>query len=66
MEEIFQDLLKTLLHLSHSGTKIYLSCKIRYDRDTKFLDTLKRHFTVEEILYDKNKDIKIFLCRKNT
>jgi predicted nicotinamide N-methyase len=64
VEEIFDALLETLLHLSHKETKLYLSCKIRYDRDTKFLDMMREHFTLKEILHEKYRDIKIFLCRK--
>ncbi|XP_076088300.1 protein N-lysine methyltransferase METTL21A-like [Mytilus galloprovincialis] len=64
VEEVFDALLATLQHLSHDETKIYLSCKLRYDRDTRFLDMVQKHFTLQEVLHDKDKDIKIFLCKK--
>ncbi|RUS84934.1 hypothetical protein EGW08_007296 [Elysia chlorotica] len=61
IEETFQDLLRTILSLAKSDqTHVLLSCKIRYDRDLRFLNLLRNHFKVNEIFYDKNRDIKIF------
>lgn len=64
VEEIFDALLETLLHLSHNETKLYISCKIRYDRDTNFLDMLKKHFKLQEVFYDQSRDIKVILGTK--
>ncbi len=60
IEETFEALLHTFLHLSDCTTKVFLSCKIRYDRDTKFLSLMKQHFTIEEVYYDKSRDIHIY------
>lgn len=61
IEETFQDLLSTILSLVKSKeTLLLLSCKIRYDRDLYFLNLLRDDFEVKEILYDRNRDIKIF------
>ena len=62
IEETFSDLLRTLQVLTESNkqTVIFLSCKIRYDRDTRFLKLLTTDFVVEQILHDLKHDIKIF------
>ena len=64
IEDSFDDLLNSLLHLSGEETIILLSCRIRYDRDTNFLDKMKNGFTIDEILYDVKTDVKIFKAKK--
>ncbi|KAL4217373.1 Methyltransferase-like protein 21A [Mactra antiquata] len=60
IEEVFEDLLKTLIVLCRPNTVIYLSCRIRYKRDNNFLDKLEESFVVTKILYDKTKDVNLF------
>ncbi|KAM9305271.1 protein N-lysine methyltransferase METTL21A [Gastrophryne carolinensis] len=64
LEETFQDLFKTLLHLSTENTVILLSCKLRYQRDHHFLDMLREHFTVVQAHYNKNVDIYIYKAQR--
>lgn len=64
IEEVFEDLLKTLLQLSSKETLILLSCRIRYDRDTNFLKRLEDHFYVLKLLYDKEKDVNLYKVTK--
>ncbi|XP_071977148.1 protein N-lysine methyltransferase METTL21A isoform X3 [Engystomops pustulosus] len=64
LEETFQDLLKTLIHLSSEHTVILLSCRLRYQRDHNFLDMMRKHFTVDQVHYDKNLDVYIFKAWK--
>ncbi|XP_074661716.1 protein N-lysine methyltransferase METTL21A-like [Tubulanus polymorphus] len=64
IESLFQDLLKTLTNLSNSETVVFLSCKIRYDKDWRFIDMLKKTMHVEEVLHDKDRDIRIFKANK--
>ncbi|CAD5124134.1 DgyrCDS12435 [Dimorphilus gyrociliatus] len=61
IEETFEKLLETLRHLSSQKNFILLTCKIRYQRDEKFLNLLKeRDFVVTRIGYDKARDIILF------
>lgn len=64
IEEVFDDLLKTLVHLSHTDSDIFISCRIRYDRDTNFLSKMESKFEVREILYDSKTDVKLFKAHK--
>ena len=64
IEEVFDDLLRTLLHLSRKDTVVYLSCRIRYDRDTNFLSKMENAFFLEEIFYDSKTDVKLFKAHK--
>ncbi|WAR10867.1 MT21A-like protein [Mya arenaria] len=64
IEEVFEDLLKTLIKLSRKDTLILLSCRIRYDRDTRFLERLKEHFVVEKILYSDKMDVNLYKAIK--
>ena len=64
IEETFPQLLETLLHVGQPHTTVLLSSKIRYSRDTLFLDMMKEYFLVEEILYDKSRDIHIYKCKR--
>lgn len=64
IEDSFEDLLKTLLKLSHRDTVIFLSCRIRYDRDTNFLQRLSEFFVIEKILYNNCMDVNLFKAIK--
>ncbi|KAH9518621.1 Methyltransferase-like protein 21A [Bulinus truncatus] len=65
IEETFKDLLKTLKSLtSNNNVQILLSCRIRYDRDLKFLRMLKEFFDVSEIFEDCSRQIKIFSLKR--
>ncbi|KAM3917405.1 protein N-lysine methyltransferase METTL21A isoform 1-T3 [Leptodactylus fuscus] len=64
LEETFQDLLKTINHLSSENTVILLSCRLRYQRDHNFLDMMRKHFTVDQVHYDKNVDVYIYKAWK--
>lgn len=61
IEEIFEDLLKTFLQICDENTVILLSWRYRYDRDNKFLDMMREFFTLDQLLYDKPRDVTIFL-----
>uniref|UniRef100_A0A3Q2QFE6 Protein N-lysine methyltransferase METTL21A n=1 Tax=Fundulus heteroclitus TaxID=8078 RepID=A0A3Q2QFE6_FUNHE len=64
LEETFPALLQTLEHLCSDTTVVLLACKIRYERDTYFLSMLRHRFAVEEVHYDKDKDIHVYkACR---
>ena len=63
IEDTFPLLLKTLLDLTEprkEDTLVLISCKIRYQRDERFLNMLRTHFSVIEVLYDKKTDIHIY------
>ncbi|KAK6165491.1 hypothetical protein SNE40_022410 [Patella caerulea] len=66
IKETFHDLYRTLLHLTSKDTHILISCKIRYDRDSDFLNMLKKDFSLEEIFYEKERDIRIYSVYKKT
>ncbi|XP_072033735.1 protein N-lysine methyltransferase METTL21A-like [Amphiura filiformis] len=63
IEETFEHLLETMLHLTSSSRKsrILLSCRIRYERDERFLKMMRSHFVVKEIHHDDKRDIKIYV-----
>ncbi|XP_035661185.1 protein N-lysine methyltransferase METTL21A-like [Branchiostoma floridae] len=63
IKETFQDLLKTLVHLSNCETVVLLGCKIRYERDTDFLKMLEGKFEVKEVRYDQRRDIRVYKAR---
>ncbi|XP_035533418.1 protein N-lysine methyltransferase METTL21A isoform X2 [Morone saxatilis] len=60
LEDTFVPLLRTLEHLCSDTGVVLLACKIRYKRDTDFLSMLKQRFTVEEVYYDKQRDIHVY------
>ncbi|KAJ8320033.1 hypothetical protein KUTeg_001620 [Tegillarca granosa] len=64
IEDLFPDLLKTLLHLSNEKTLILISCHIRYDRDQRFLNMVKEKFTTTEVYFDKDRNIHIYQAKK--
>lgn len=64
IEDLFPDLLKTLLHLSNEKTLILISCHLRYDRDQQFLNMMKEKFTTTEVYFDKDRNIHIYQAQK--
>jgi len=64
IEETFEDLLQTMTHLSDDNTLIIIACRIRYDRDNRFLKMLERAFTVAVELYEKERDIRILYVKR--
>ncbi|KAF6722255.1 Protein N-lysine methyltransferase METTL21A [Oryzias melastigma] len=64
LEDTFASLLRTLLHLCHDSTVVLLSCKIRYERDTRFLGMLEEVFVVEEVHFDQERDIHVYKASK--
>lgn len=65
LEETFPALLQTLEHLSSENTVVLLSCRIRYERDERFLMELRQRFSVQEVHYDSQRDIHIYRAVKN-
>ncbi|KAM6348702.1 LOW QUALITY PROTEIN: protein N-lysine methyltransferase METTL21A [Alca torda] len=66
LEETFAELLQTLDHLCSEQTVILLSCRIRYERDHKFLKMLRGRFSVYEVHYDSSKDVHIYKAQKGS
>ncbi|XP_052647141.1 protein N-lysine methyltransferase METTL21A isoform X2 [Harpia harpyja] len=66
LEETFAELLQTLEHLCSEQTVILLSCRIRYERDHKFLKMLRGHFSVYEVHYDSSKDVHIYKAQRGS
>ncbi|XP_056157008.1 protein N-lysine methyltransferase METTL21A [Lampris incognitus] len=66
LEDTFPALLETLEHLCSGGTAVLLACKIRYRRDSDFLDMLRQRFRVEEVYYESQRDIHIYKAVKTT
>ncbi|KAM4560443.1 protein N-lysine methyltransferase METTL21A [Odontesthes bonariensis] len=64
LEDTFLSLLQTLEHLCSDTTVVLLACKIRYERDTNFLNMLKRSFKAEEVYYEKQRDIHVYRAHK--
>lgn len=60
LEDTFTALLRTLEHLCSDSTVVLLACKIRYKRDTDFLDLLRKRFALEDVHYDKQRDIHVY------
>ncbi|NXJ23093.1 MT21A methyltransferase, partial [Dicrurus megarhynchus] len=66
LEETFAELLQTLEHLCSERTVILLSCRIRYERDLKFLKMLRDRFSVYEVHYDSSKDVHIYKAQRGS
>lgn len=64
LEDTFEPLLRTLEHLCSDSTLVLLACRLRYERDTNFLELLRRRFSVEEVHYDPERDIHVYKSRK--
>ncbi|NWU93893.1 MT21A methyltransferase, partial [Upupa epops] len=65
LEETFAELLQTLEHLCSEKTVILLSCRIRYERDQRFLKMLRGLFSVYEVHYDASKDVHIYKAQRS-
>jgi len=63
VEETFEDLLLTINQLSDNNTTVILSCQIRYERDLRFLELLRKHFSVQ-LLHENHRDVQVFTARK--
>ncbi|NWS32252.1 MT21A methyltransferase, partial [Polioptila caerulea] len=66
LEETFAELLQTLEHLCSERTVILLSCRIRYERDLKFLRMLRERFSVSEVHYEASKDVHIYKAQRDS
>ncbi|KAF1523825.1 Protein N-lysine methyltransferase METTL21A, partial [Eudyptes sclateri] len=66
LEETFAELLQTLEYLCSEQTVILLSCRIRYERDHKFLKMLRSRFSVYEVHYDSSKDVHIYKAQRGS
>ncbi|NXC96300.1 MT21A methyltransferase, partial [Certhia familiaris] len=66
LEETFVELLQTLEHLCSERTVILLSCRIRYERDLKFLKMLRERFSVSEVHYESSKDVHIYKAQRGS
>ncbi|KAF1498500.1 Protein N-lysine methyltransferase METTL21A, partial [Eudyptula minor novaehollandiae] len=66
LEETFAELLQTLEYLCSEQTVILLSCRIRYERDHKFLKMLRGRFSVYEVHYDSSKDVHIYKAQRGS
>ncbi|NXM09386.1 MT21A methyltransferase, partial [Tyrannus savana] len=66
LEETFAELLQTLEHLCSEQTVILLACRIRYERDHKFLKMLRDRFSVYEVHYDSSKDVHIYKAQRSS
>ncbi|NWH70546.1 MT21A methyltransferase, partial [Piaya cayana] len=66
LEETFAELLQTLEHLCSEQTVILLACRIRYERDHKFLKMLRGRFSVCEVHYDSSKDVHIYKAQRGS
>ncbi|XP_057684027.1 protein N-lysine methyltransferase METTL21A [Corythoichthys intestinalis] len=64
LEDTFVPLIQTLKHLCSHATVVLLACRIRYERDTNFLNMLSKWFNVAEVYYDKQRDIHIYKASK--
>ena len=64
IEETFDDLINTLRRLSRNESKIYLSSKIRYEKDRKFFERLSQFFIISEVSYDVQMDVHIHVATK--
>lgn len=65
LEETFSALLGTIEHLSSEITEVLLACRIRYERDERFLSMLGNRFSVQEVYYDSQRDVHIYRAVKN-
>lgn len=66
LKDTFPPLLRTLEHLCSESTLILLACKIRYQRDTDFLSLLGQRFGIQEVHYDKERDIHVYKAWKQS
>lgn len=65
IEDTFNDLLRTMEHLSDDKTLVIIACRIRYERDNRFLDMLRGAFAVTVSFYDEMRNVQILSARKH-
>lgn len=65
LEETFSALLHTLEYLSSETTVVLLACRIRYERDERFMSMLGNGFSVQQVHYDPQRDVHIYRAVKN-
>lgn len=63
IEETFQHLLLTMNQL-HTDNLI-LSCRLRYEKDHKFIQNASKIFYIDKLLYDEPRDIYIYKFTKS-
>jgi predicted nicotinamide N-methyase len=63
IEDTFDALLATLRQLCGQKTDIYLACKIRYDRDLKFLSLMEDYFQWKKTAYSEQNDVTLVHAR---
>lgn len=63
LEDTFAALINTLQHLSSGDTLVLLACKIRYERDTKFLRLMSDKFHMDIINQLTDKDIYLYRAK---
>ena len=63
IEESFPALIQTMDQLSGSGTLLLLSCKYRYERDSRFLQLLGERFQSEVVW--TGGDLSIYILKKS-
>ncbi|KAL2076916.1 hypothetical protein ACEWY4_027490 [Coilia grayii] len=66
LEETFPALLRTLEHLSSQRTVVLLACRLRYERDQRFLSLLRGSFAVQDIHYDAQRDVHLYRATRVT
>ena len=59
-KEYFKPLKDTLIHFMKPGTRCLLAGKIRYPKDRRFYEKLKRDFHVREVKYEADVDVTVF------
>ncbi|XP_076471986.1 protein N-lysine methyltransferase METTL21A-like isoform X2 [Babylonia areolata] len=64
IEETFPDLLRTLLHFMGPQTHVLLSCKIRYEKDSRFLSMLQQQVHLSKVRFDADRDIHIYSAER--
>lgn len=66
IEETFNDLVRTLNELCDENTSVLLSCRIRYERDNRFLKLLSKTFTYGHVVHDKDLGIEVYKATKHS
>lgn len=61
IEDSFEDLLGMMRQLRTSS--VILSCKIRYPKDRRFIDSCGDYFDIKLLFYDQGRDIYIYDLR---
>eukprot|EP00118_Oscarella_pearsei_P001823 m.8603 g.8603 ORF g.8603 m.8603 type:complete len:235 (+) comp20726_c0_seq4:77-781(+) len=59
-ESVFDSLIRTFARFTQKSTTIYLSCKIRYERDLRFINLLEKEFNCSEIFYSANHGVRLY------